>query len=71
MLTLPSTNREPEPAGTGPLEDPVSHQGLGGGGDRTGRMARAIGERLGGRRALCAERRDNRTANLTSAPLER
>ena len=71
MLTLASTNRETEPAGTGPLEDPISHQGVGGGRDRTGRMARAIGERLGGRRALCPECPHHGTADLTGTPLER
>jgi len=71
MLTLPSTNRETESIGSGELEDAVSHQRLGCGGDRTGRVARAIGESLGARRSLSAESPHNGTANLTSAPFER
>ena len=62
---------ETQPAGTGPLEDPVTNERIRRDGDRTGRMARAIGERLGARRALCAEGFHNGPAHLTSAPFER
>lgn len=71
MLTAESTNGETQPAGTGPLEDPVTNERICRGDDRTSGMARALGERLGARRALCAEGLDHGAAHLASAPLER
>ena len=71
MLTVPSTDGETKPAGTGPLEDPVTNERIRRDDDRTGGTACAVGERLGARRALCAEGLHQRAADLASAPLER